>query len=450
MVMQHFHTNNSEKHFYRLALCNSTLVGLCKILSHSRVSNSVLFRIGRIVPIIICLFFISSNLVGAEEIILWDRLKLEPEIALRESFSDNIYLTNENQESDLITSVMPGLDAQFAITPTIRIEAIYLGLFDFYRNADNFKTPHNYGNVNLQMESSKGSSLEVGAWGEDSANNPNFPEDRSKDYTIGALYADANLKIMAATELFGTYQHSSRRFDDAIDRGDNYDRDIFGIGLVNSRSSLFPLLLEYRYGNQQNDETIPDPTEFTYQSAFTGFRWREDKRLSGTLRVGYLWSDYNSSKAYDGWATDTQLTYQVGPFTTTQLSVAKGVRESTRTARDTLDYYVYAGGGLSLTYTRLDPLRFFVYGDYENRDYRLAEGATDGREDNFYITGLTTSYRFRDWLSFSLGYRYRKNDSSTASFDYAENRVFAEVILFSLGQVRNRRLPQDIDRVRYF
>jgi hypothetical protein len=396
------------------------------------------------------LFVVSADTAWGKGIILGERLKVEPEIALIESYSDNIYRRETDQKEDYITSVMPALDMQFAFTPNTRIEMLYVGLFNHYKNADNFKKDHHYGHANLQLEANKGSSLEIGAWGEDSANQPSTDIDTSKDYTIGSLYADANLKVLSATELFGTYQHSVRRFDDEIDRRDDYDRDFFALGMVNSNSTYFPLLLEYRYVKQENDDAIPEPTDFSYQSAFTGFRWREDQRLSGNLRVGYLWSDYNGSKAYDGWAADTDLTYRIGPFTTGVLSVERGVRESTRSARDTLDYYVYASGGLSFRYTRLDPIGIFVYGDYENRDYRSATLSTDQREDDLYIAGVTARYRFRDWLSFSLGYRYQMNDSSIDLQDYTENRVFAEIILFSTGEVRGRRLPRSVDQIRYF
>jgi hypothetical protein len=414
-------------------------------LKKKRYHISLLYFIGIVVA-----FFIDVKPVVAKEVILWERLKVEPEIALIESYSDNIYRRETDQKEDYITSVMPALDMQFAFTPNTRIEMLYVGLFNHYKNADNFKKDHHYGHSNLQMEADKGSSLEIGAWGEDSAEQPNNDVDTSKDYTIGSLYADANLKVLTATELFGTYQYSVRRFDDEIDRRDDYDRDFFALGLVNSHSTNFPLLMEYRYVKQENDEDIPEPTDFSYQSAFTGFRWREDQRLSGNLRVGYLWSDYNGSQAYNGWAADTDLTYRIGPFTTGVLSVERGVRESTRSARDTLDYYVYASGGLSLRYTRLDPIGIFVYGDYENRDYRSATLSTDQREDDLYIAGVTARYRFRDWLSFSLGYRYQMNDSSIDLQDYTENRVFAEIILFSAGEVRGRRLPRSVDQIRYF
>ena len=400
------------------------------------------------------IFFLSSltfiGNVSSKDIYLWENVKISPEIILRESYTDNIYLSDNEPNDDYITSIYPGVDMQVAFTPRTRIELLYLGRFDHYQNSENFKTDHHHGNAKLQMESAKGSSLELGAWGEDSAQQPDFETDRSKDYYINALYADANLMLFGSTELFGTYQHSIRRYDDNIDYTDDYDNDFFAVGVVNSFSPALPLLFEYRNEEQENNNYLPEPTKFSYQSVFTGFRWREQQRLSGNLRVGYLWSDYNGSSAYDGWAADTSLKYEIGPFTAAKFSFYRGVRESTRAARDILDYYVFAGGELFLNYTRFDPFRFDLLGRYMNKDYRSAMLAETDRTDDLFTAGAKMQYRYKDWLAFSLGYRYRMNDSNINTNDYDENRIFVEITLLSTGELWSQRFPRSAEQVRYF
>lgn len=384
------------------------------------------------------------------DIYFGESIKMSPEVILREEYSDNIYLVNDNKTDDYITSVLPDVGMQMAFTPRSRVEILYLGQFDFFKDADNFKQDHHYGHLNFQFDTPKGSSFKVGAWGEDSANQPNSPDDRSKDYTVHALYADVDLNLLSATEVFGTYQQSRRRFDKTIDRDDDYDRDFFALGLVYSQSSLFPLLLEYRYETQKNEQLGSEPTDFVYQAAYTGFKWRQDQRLSGTLRVGYLWSEFNSASAFDGWVTDTELDYALSSFARITGTAFRGVRESTRSARETLDYYIYSGGRLSISYSRLDPFRFRFYGIYENKDYRSAVASVDKREDDFYSAGVSTQYNFKDWFSCTIGYLYRENDSNLETENYRENRVFAELIFFSNGNIRRKRLPRSINQIDYF
>ena len=399
---------------------------------------------------VVFLSFAITDTALSSEIILGEKLKFEPELILREAYRDNVYLSETDEENDFITAALPGLDIQFAITPRARVNLTYSGLFQYYKDADNFREDHHYGIGNFEMEAAGGSSLEIGVWGEDSAIQPYSIDDRSKDYYIGALYADGNLKIFTAIELFATIQHSIRRFDEEIDTEDDYDRDSAAVGLVYSRSSLFPVLLEYRYERQENDKALPEGTDFNFQAGYTGFKWGEGRRLSGTLRVGYLWSEFNGSDAYDGWVTDTQLRYNISPAINLRLRAERGVRESTRTARDTLDYFIFAGGGLAFEWRPIDALRFFLFGNYQNRDYRSAEITTADREDDFYLAGITAQYDLKDWLSFSLGYLHRNNDSTIGTLDYGENRVYLEIILFSSGKIRDRRISRSVNQIRYF
>ena len=403
----------------------------------------------KLLIVIFGLVSVQTN-AWAIDLYLSENFKITPEVILREVYSDNIYLTDTDAEEDFVTSVLPGVDMQLAFTPRSRLEFVYLGEFDFYKNANNFKKDHHYGDLNFEYNTTKGSSFTIGAWGDDSANQPYAPDDRSKDYDIKAFYTDFSLKLFSATDFFGMYQHSSRRYDDPIDRNDNYDRDLVTAGVVNSRSSLFPLLLEYRYERQENDDSTVGATDFVYQAAYTGFKWRQDRRLSGNLRIGYLWSKYNSTEAFDGWATDTDLEYALTAFTRILGTAYRGVRESTRSARETLDYYVYLGGSVSITYTRLDPFRIVIDGRWENKDYRSVNIAAPRREDDLYRIGVTTRYRLKDWFSIALGYRYQKNDSNLEVESYNENLVFAELNFLSGGNLRRKRLPRTIEQIDYF
>ena len=397
-----------------------------------------------------CLIF-GERSAWAKDLIVGERLKLTPEVVVRETYDDNVYLTDSDEVDDFITTVFPSLDAQFAFSPRARLGLLYSGAFDFYADADNFREGNNYGNLRFEYDTPKGSSIELGTWGLDSSIQPYAVNDRYKPYDIWALYADVNYVFSEITEFFGNVHHSVRRFDDTRDIDDDYERDFFAVGMVNARASLFPWLLEYRYETQVNDQVPNVRTELDAQSAYTGFKWGQDRRLSGTLRVGYLWSDYNDAKAYDGWATDTELDYRIGGFTTLGLIARRGVRESTLADRDTLDYYIYEGAGLSLSYTRLDPIDLYLTGGYENRDYRSTTPVAADREDDYYIASLTASYRLTDLVSFSLGYVYRKNNSTQqALYGYTDNRVLAEITLFSGGELRRRRLPEDPDRIRFF
>jgi hypothetical protein len=384
------------------------------------------------------------------EFILWDRLKIEPEFALVTNYDDNIYQTSEDNTSDWITSFYPSIDTQIAFTPQSRIGLFYSGRYDDFQDAGNFRNDHHYAGAYLKLDSRKGTLWELGAWKEESAKQPFSVSDRSKDFTISAIYTDLNLSISEITQLYGHYHHSARRFENNSDRRDDYDRDSLALGVAYSRSHLFPLLLEYRYENQENDRPGFIPTQFVYHAAYTGFKWNPKGRLSGAFRLGYLRSTFNDADAYDGWAADTELTYSLSPFTRITGKIYRSVRETTRSDRDTLDYYIFAGSGLSVNYSRLDPIRFNLYSGYENRDYRSLNVSTDKREDDFLIAGLTVQWRVQTWLSIALGYRYRENDSTIDDLSYQENRLFVQLRLFPRENSLRRRRIQTVEQVDFF
>lgn len=402
-----------------------------------------------LLPTITSLLPIGKAAYGSE-LILWDRLKIEPELAFAINYDSNIYQTEGGNTSDWITSFDPSIDTQFAFTPQSRIGFIYSGRYDDYQDTDNFRKDHHYVNPYLQLGSQKGSSWEIGAWKEDSAKQPYSVDDRSKDFTISAIYTDLNVSLSEITQLYGHYHHSARRFDNGSDRRDDYDRDSLALGGVYSRNQLFPLLLEYRYENQENDRSGFVPTEFIYHAAYTGLMWNQEGRLSGTFRVGYLKSRFNDTDAYDGWAADTELTYSLSPFTRIIGKVYRSVRETTRSDRDTLDYYVFAGSGLSINYSRLDPIRFKLYGGYENRDYRSVDASADTREDDYFITGLTVQWRVQTWLSIALGYRYREDDSTIKELSYKEDRIFVQFRLFPRENNHRRWKIQTVEQIDFF
>jgi hypothetical protein len=386
--------------------------------------------------------FFSLKLVKpsfGKDFYLHGRIRLSPEISMTEMFNDNIYLSNENEEHDHITSVQPWLEMSLGLFPDVHLDVIYLGLYEVYANSDNFKEDHHYGNLCLKADTEKGSLFELGLWGEDTANQPFSIEDNSREYTIATIYSDVSLNIAAATKIVSNLQYSARRYDDLINKQDDYNRRFITFGIAHTRSLIFPVLLEYRNEVQENNGVQPSSTEFSYQAVFAGFRWENKRRLSGSVRMGYLWSKYDGEKAYDGWATDTDFSYAISASTTATLRAMRGVRESTRSARETLDYFISEGGGISLNWKRFDTVQLTIMGDLECRDYKTGEDSADKREDTTYFAGVTFQWDVKEWLSVTFGYRYRKNESDMDVFEYIENRIYIEAILWSLSENTKRK-----------
>jgi uncharacterized protein (PEP-CTERM system associated) len=61
---------------------------------------------------------------------------------------------------------------------------------------------------------------------------------------------------------------------------------------------------------------------------------------------------------------------------------------------------------------------------YENDKYRATQAGTaePGRADNYFFIQPTLTYKFRDWLSASLSYEFRRNASNESSSTFSDSR----------------------------
>ena len=79
---------------------------------------------------------------------------------------------------------------------------------------------------------------------------------------------------------------------------------------------------------------------------------------------------------------------------------------------------------------RIEPISIVLGLSYTNNDFQQDTSWYGEREDNYFRAGLQGKYLVREWLLFSLGYKYSQNKSNYTIVDYIENRVEAEFSLF--------------------
>lgn len=363
----------------------------------------------------------------------YGRFRLSPKIDIIEGYSDNVYLEPDNTQDDFYTEISPEIALDFAFAPRNYLTLKYIGNFFLYSEADNFDSEHNFGEASWSLETAKGSRFAVGGNISDNSVQPYSPTERSKDYTLARAFAEMRLELGQVTELGARFGRASRRFDNDIDKEDDYDRDQFDISAVYRRSTVFPLLLQYRYVQQDNSDLLVREDgqirsinrDYDTQSVFTGASWRPGGKLSGALRVGYTWSNFDNPQIeeFSGFGMDIDVLYSFSEITQLNLVGRRSIEPSTIAERDTGSYYVLTSGGIRLTHHRwekiITTLRYFYY----HRDYKTALAGVQGRVDQEHVAGIDIEYAMRHWFSIILGYQFRKNDSDLDSIDYKENLV---------------------------
>lgn len=377
---------------------------------------------------IILIFFWCSTGFSTEGV-EWGSVRFAPKLSVTERYSDNIFLTEKDPKDEYVTTISPELSVNFTLSPSSILGVGYEGDFRFYAEFDNFRKDHHQGCLSWTWTWPRGSRFALGAKVQDSSIQPYSEEDRHKDFVKPEAFADILLKLWAFTDLGLRYDHTSRRFDSPLDAIDEFDRDTITLDILFKGFPLLPLLFEYSYYHQDNNDLGGLSTDMDTHTVFVGALWDPTARLSGTLKVGYTHTDFEEVPDFSGFATDTDLLYRFSTITTFKLSAYRRVVKSTWTGRETGDYYISSGGSLSAAY-RMEPVAIVLDLSYTNNDFQQEAAWSEDREDNYFRAGVQGKYLMREWLLFSLRYQYSRNDSNFATVDYRENRVEAEFSLF--------------------
>jgi opacity protein-like surface antigen len=345
---------------------------------------------------------------------------------LKEVYSDNVFKSPQDEKSEFITIVSPQLSFDAALAPKNYFSLQYAGDFEFHSEHDNLNTAHHFAELSWNWLTPKGSHFKAGDRVKDTASQPYSETDRSKDYLLNRAFAQSDLKLGAVTDLGLSYEFIARRYDDDIDQIDDYDRHTAAVSLVYGYFPQLPLLLEYRYTDQKNQEFDSVSRDYKTHTGFIGARWQAAQRLKGTLRLGYYQSDFDADQFDDntGYAIDSDLTYLFSGITTFRLTASRFLTSTTRAERETGNYYVSEKVGFSVKHHYWERIVITAEFQYTRNDYRDID-----RLDYFYRLGTRVKYLFRDWLSMSLVYWHRDRDSDLASVDYEENEIQALVTL---------------------
>jgi hypothetical protein len=151
-------------------------------------------------------------------------------------------------------------------------------------------------------------------------------------------------------------------------------------------------------------------------------------KLSFNLSAGGEIRHYNSG---DGQTNATPvfslgLTYRPFPDTSIGLSAYRNVYASPSAAGEN---FVATGLSLQLSQLLFQRVTVGLTTGYENDEYRATQsGAAEiGRGDNYFFIEPTLTYKFRDWLSASLSYEFRRNSSNESKFTFSDNRITLSV-----------------------
>ncbi len=383
----------------------------------------------------------------------WSAFEIHPCLTLEEEYNDNIFLSDNNEEEDWITTVEPGISLNYD-NRSLEAMVDYSLRYRFYKdnsdeNLDKFKdvqranaTALFFGGRPFTLRLAETISRETIDERDD--NEFNDIENRSTVYH-STVTPEYRWQLTQTFSLIFGYTYD--RFDYVDSRGNDAEEHEGRFSLAKQLSSTTEVFARYAYALHQSDD---DADEFDRQDYTLGLNQQLGSRTTIYVEGGYSEVEYDSGFDTDGthWLVD--ISYQLSAPVTLSLGYSQ---DFTTTAEDGLTEIQEVSFGATYEKESLTASTelFWNNSDYvrQNREdeaygvrfdlskplaraltanfdaeYERAEYddiITDEEVDRFTL-GASLDYEYRRFLA-SLGYRYRINESDISGGDYTNNII---------------------------
>ena len=367
------------------------------------------------------------------------KTKVTPKLAYKGEYNDNIYLKENNEKSDYINTVTPGIGFSFEGKRGNYLGVGYEVDYVRYRDYDDndYETYKAMGGFGIK--SPMGLYLKVNDRYTDTADLYGSAElykegEKTKRWwntvegSVGYEFSD---RLIIEVQ----YKNYVEKYDLFTDRWQNKRDHVYGGTFYYKLLPKTSFLIEYRrttrdYTEQanatDNDKGITSSTSEDYKldDYLVGLHWDPTGKLNGELKLGYSDKTYDNERGWrnnykyrekDTWIAEANLQFNASEKTKVRTKIMRSIKESTDL---TSHYYTDTTIGLDLN----QALRRRTYVDLGidlNAARYNAYGTEKTREDNTITATIGLEYRIRPWLRASVGYGYKRRESSRG-FEYRE------------------------------
>jgi hypothetical protein len=378
-------------------------------------------------------------------------------LSVAEQWTDNLFYTSDDTESDFVTFVSPGIRLSLPGTKeelltvagsttapggmsfgrmnvgggrSFQAYLSYTPEFEFYaENKDEDITTH-LANGLLSWRLRSGLALEL--IDQFTVGYQEYDEGLSisrDGYTSNLVAFDVLYPVGSKLDLRVDFQNYQIAYDATEDADrDRTDRNLstYVFYKVRSKSSVFvqyqQIDIEYDLDSGKIDDSVD-------QQWFGGFHWDLTAKSSGAVKIG------NGEKKFDDPALgsmsdfvfEAQIKHNFTPKTAASLM---GYRRQEETTIKTIDYTLTQFVGLNLAQKMTYRIQATLDLDYTLKEYKggvVITGDARQRDDQTYSVTAGLNYAPRGWLSFGLEYGYQERDSNFNAFDYTANRVLLRI-----------------------
>jgi hypothetical protein len=345
------------------------------------------------------------------------QLKINPFLALSETFSDNVFFTPDNRKIDSITMVTPGVRLKLPFQTHIAELNYYSVITRYGKDYRIDDTTDHHGNAAVDLMFGDRFEMRL------SDQLAHDHEPRSSSATSNIEVFDTNAAALSAayrtsdlTRLQIDYTKSDWRYLTGHFR-DREEDLVAGTVFyrVLSRTSVF---IEYGYRKiAYSDETLElDSTVGTLQGGLT---WDVTARTKGTIKAGMARKDFKSS-ARGNTSTmvgSADVRHDFSKDTTLVLTAERTINEPDIAS---INYFVSTGAYVELTQRLVTTLFAVVRGAYV-----LDDDTSRTDRTSLGLAGL--KYRVKDWFEFAADYNWHVRNSNISGNNYTEHSAIITV-----------------------
>ena len=389
---------------------------------------------------------VSANIFGAKS------GYVHPFVSLSTYYTDNVYVSKNNQQTDWVRSISPGVWLAFPgrnqvllTIPSSNTQPAGLELFldrpesfsrfqgyafygadlEYFQDNDDRDNTKQSGEVFLQYNLRGGLSLNAYDRWVDSEEwrwTSNISSDISSYVSnLAGLVADYEMSEKVSIRL--DYNNFDLDYDEDIDfdknRTDN-GGSLYGFYHYSPKTSLF---IEYRYTNvsYESDELLNSDQNALYG----GVKWSPTVSTKLIGKLGGVHKNFESEEieAVDKLGAEVQAVHAFSEMSNINLLAAQKINE-TDVSSTTYQIKTSFSGQYSHNFTT--KITGVLGISYNIHDYKSTSESNE-REDNTHIFSTGVKYRFNDWLMAAATYYYNNRESTDNGFDYDENRYMLKL-----------------------
>ena len=348
------------------------------------------------------------------------------------TYSDNIYATDTNEESDVITSILPTIAVESDWGQHSLEALLYANMVGYADNDDENSTDFG-GNVSGRFDVRR-NSYAIGSVSYDALH-----EDRGAPNAVAASvepteYEDTRVQV--------GYVHTPGRLSFGV------LLDYLNKDFENGQTSAGAVVNnnvrdrdEATYTAQVGYEVEPGYTAFvrgelkdvSYDVAGTAQRDSDETsvvvgtaldlggKTSGQVYAGYMKRDFDSAQ-YNNISSLTygaDVLWNINRLTSVEVAAKRSIEETTA-----VNASAYVNTGVSVAVEHELKRNILLGGSFAIADHQY-KGIS--REDDYVGLGLEARYLINKTFSIGIGYDYSNRDSNVAGNDYTNNQIMLKL-----------------------